>query len=200
MNVLEHFFIGWCVANVSTELTPRERLLVTAAAVIPDIDGLGMLVEIPTRNTAHPLLWWTEYHHVLAHNIGAAIIVTFLAFALSTHRWLSSALALLSFHTHILGDIIGARGPDGYQWPIPYFLPFSRTPELSWDGQWALNAWQNFVITGVALALTFFLAWWRGYSPIEMFSKKADRVFVETLRSRFNRLHSPPANPPPDGR
>jgi inner membrane protein len=185
VNVIEHFFIGWCVANLSTELTPRERMLVTVAAVIPDIDGLGMLVEIPTRNTSHPLLWWTEYHHVLAHNIGAAIVVTVLAFVLAAHRWLTSALALLSFHTHILGDIIGARGPDGYQWPIPYFLPFSRTPELSWDGQWALNAWQNFVITGVALALTFYLAWRRGYSPIEMFSKKADRVFVQTLRARF---------------
>jgi hypothetical protein len=27
VNVLEHFFIGWCVANVSTELTPRERMV-----------------------------------------------------------------------------------------------------------------------------------------------------------------------------
>ena len=63
MNVVEHFFIGWCVANTSATLTPRERLIVTTAAVIPDIDGLGALVEIPTRNSSHPLLWWTDYHH-----------------------------------------------------------------------------------------------------------------------------------------
>lgn len=135
MNPIEHFLIGWCVANTSTTLTQRERLLVTAAAVVPDIDGLGMPVELLTRNTSHPLLWWTEYHHVLAHNVGAAIVVTALAFALSSHRLLTAALALLSFHTHIIGDIVGARGPDGYQWPIPYLLPFSKAWQLQWDGQ-----------------------------------------------------------------
>jgi len=189
MNVIEHFFIGWCVASSSTTLTGRERMIVTAAAVIPDIDGLGMLVEIPTRNTSHPLLWWTEYHHILAHNVGAALIVVVIAFLAAEHRWLTAGLSAISFHTHILGDIIGARGPDGYQWPIPYFLPFSRT-ELSWDGQWALNGWQNFVITGVALLATFILAWRRGYSPVGMFSQRADARFIEALRTRFPRVAS----------
>jgi inner membrane protein len=185
VNIVEHFFIGWTVANTTTSLTPRERMMVTVAAVIPDIDGLGALVEIPTRNTSHPLLWWTEYHHILAHNVGAAIVVTALAYAFSQHRLLTATLVLISFHTHIFGDVIGARGPDGYQWPIPYFLPFSRTPEFSWQGQWELNAWPNFVITGATLLITFCLAITRGYSPLEMFSKRADRVFVDTLRTRF---------------
>ncbi len=185
MNVVEHFLIGWCVANISSDLTNRERVIITAAAVIPDIDGLGALIEIPTRNTAHPLFWWTEYHHVLAHNAGFAAVVTIVAFALATHRWRTGFLTILSFHTHILGDIIGARGPDGYQWPIPYFLPFSRTPAFSWEGQWALNARQNFVITGVLLAMTFVLAWRRGYSPVGIFSRRADEVFVQALRARF---------------
>ena len=95
-----------------------------------------------------------------------------------------------AFHSHILGDVIGARGPDGYQWPIPYLLPFSRTPELVWSGQWALNAWQNFVITAIALSLTFYIAWSRGHSPLEIFSSRADRAFVETLRTRFPRRRS----------
>ncbi|HXH37947.1 MAG TPA: metal-dependent hydrolase [Thermoanaerobaculia bacterium] len=185
MNVIEHFLIGWCIANVSPELSGRDRTIVTVAAVIPDVDGLGLLVEIPTRNTAHPLLWWTEYHHVLGHNIGFALFVAAIACVLATKRLQTTALAVVSFHSHILGDILGARGPDGYQWPIPYFLPFSPTPQLSWQGQWALNAWQNFVITGVALAMTFLLAWRRGYSPIGIFSKRADARFVETLRDRF---------------
>jgi inner membrane protein len=185
MNPIEHLLIGWCVANTSPALTPRDRFLVTAAAVIPDIDGLGMLVELPTRNTASPILWWTDYHHIIAHNVAAAAVVTALAFAFARVRWLTALLALVSFHTHILGDIIGARGPDGYQWPIPYFLPFSRTPEWTWEGQWALNAWQNMVITACALLLSIYLAWKRGYSPVELFSKRADAVFVSTLRQRF---------------
>ena len=185
MNPIEHFFIGWCVANIPPQSTTRDRLIITVAAVIPDIDGLGMLVEIPTRNSSHPLLWWTEYHHVVGHNIGAAAVVTLLALVIADDRWTTGALALLSFHTHIIGDIIGARGPDGYQWPIPYFLPFSDTPRLSWDGQWPLNGWQNFVITGTAIVITFAMAWKRGYSPIEFISKKAAALFVATLRNRF---------------
>jgi inner membrane protein len=191
MNVIEHFFIGWCIANTSRDPGRRERVLITAAAVIPDVDGLGMLVEIPTRNTSHPLLWWTEYHHILAHNIGAAIIVTAAAYFIARQqRWLTALLAFIAFHSHIVGDIIGARGPDGYQWPIPYFLPFARYPELSWKGQWALNAWPNFVITAIALAITFRLAWSRGHSPLEMFSARADEIFVSTLRARFTRRAS----------
>jgi inner membrane protein len=185
MNPVEHLLIGWCVANASPSLTRRDRGWITAAAVLPDLDGLGMLVELPTRNTAHPLLWWTDYHHVLAHNAGAAIVVTLLAFAFSRNRFRTALLACLSFHTHILGDLAGARGPDGYQWPIPYLLPFSSTPELSWSGQWPLNGWQNFAITGVALALTFRLAWSRGYSIVELISPAADAKLVAALRSRF---------------
>lgn len=185
MNPIEHFFIGWCIASIPRDLTRTERGLIAAAAVIPDIDGLGMLVEIPTRHTAHPLLWWTEYHHVLTHNLAAAVVVTVAAFAWSRRRWLTSLLACLSFHSHILGDVVGARGPDGYQWPIPYWMPFSRFPELSWDGQWALNAWQNFLITGMALQVTLYLAWARGYSPVQLFSSRADALFIQTLRARF---------------
>ena len=188
MNVVEHFFLGWCLANTSRTFERRERAVITAAAVIPDLDGLGMLVEIPTRNTAHPLLWWTEYHHVLTHNVGAAIAATVAAFALAKRsRALTALVAFIAFHSHIAGDVIGARGPDGYQWPIPYFLPFSRYPELSWDGQWALNAWPNFAITAIALALTFRLAWSRGYSPLEFLSARADALFVNALRARFTR-------------
>jgi membrane-bound metal-dependent hydrolase YbcI (DUF457 family) len=185
MNVIEHFFIGWCIAGIAPNISDRDRTIVTVASVIPDIDGFGLLVELPTRDTSHPLLWWTDYHHLLAHNAGFAILVAVGAYLLATKKTQTVALAFASFHSHILGDVIGARGPDGYQWPIPYFLPFSRTPELSWEGQWALNAWQNFVITGIAMAVTLVLAWRRGYSPVGMFSKPADRRFVRTLRARF---------------
>lgn len=28
--------------------------------------------------------------------------------------------------------MLGSRGPDGYQWPIPYLSPFSSAVQLSW--------------------------------------------------------------------
>jgi inner membrane protein len=91
----------------------------------------------------------------------------------------------LSFHIHLLEDLLGSRGPEGYQWPIPYFMPFSRACELSWHYQWALNAWPNFAITILLLMLTFYLAWLRGFSPLEMVSLRADAAFVGALRERF---------------
>ena len=185
IHIVQHFLLGWTLANTSRTLSWRDRGLITVAAVIPDIDGLGLLVEIPTRNTAYPLLWWTDYHHILAHNLGFALLMTTLALLTATTRLRTTLLTVRSFHTHILGDIVGARGPDGYQWPIPYFLPFSPTPELSWEGQWALNGWQNMVTTAVLLFSSLFLAWKRGYSPVGLFSTRADQHVVDTLRHRF---------------
>ena len=109
--------------------------------------------------------------------------VAFAAFA--QRKGMTALLVFLSFHLHLFCDIIGARGPDGDQWPIPYLEPFSHLPRLIWSGQWALNAWPNMLITAILLALALRWAWQRGYSPLEMVSAKADAVFVETLRRRF---------------
>lgn len=184
MNPVTHFFIGWVTAN-TTPFTRRERTLVTVASIIPDADGFGMLPEYLTRNTTHPLLWYSDYHHVLGHNIYFALIVTAGSFLIATRRWKTAIFVFLSFHIHLLGDIIGGRGPDGYQWPILYFYPFRQGIQLAWQGQWMLNAWQNIIITLIALGITFYLAWKRGYSPIEIVSQKADKRFIETLRHRF---------------
>jgi hypothetical protein len=184
MSPVTHFLLGWVAAN-SANLNRRERAAVAIAGVIPDIDGLGLVAEIATRNSARPLMWWSEYHHVLGHNIGFCLLITAVAFALATKRWLTAALVCLSFHLHLVCDLIGARGPDGDQWPIPYLSPFSSAWQWTWSGQWALNAWPNLLITAVALGITLHLARKRGYSPLEMVSSRADKVVVETLRRRF---------------
>ncbi len=98
----------------------------TLACVIPDIDGLGIIPEILTRNSAHPLLWFTLYHHSL-HNLAFALVVSAVAFVTATRKWATALLALVSFHLHLFEDILGSRGPDGYQWPIPYLQPFSSS-------------------------------------------------------------------------
>ena len=80
MSPVTHFFAGWLLASVSptgrpTTLTRREKALVVAAAVAPDIDGLGIIPELLTRNTSHPLLWFSEYHHSL-HTLAFALVCT----------------------------------------------------------------------------------------------------------------------------
>ena len=184
MSPITHILVGWGVANAA-RLNRRERALVVMSGIIPDVDGLGFVAEILTRNSEQPLQWWSLYHHVLCHNIGFGLFVMIAAFALSSRRWLTAFLAMASLHLHLLGDLLGGRGPDGYQWPIPYLLPFSDEWQLTWSGQWALDAWPNFAVTGALLTLTFYLAWRRGRSPVEMVSTRANEAFVSTLRQRF---------------
>ena len=185
MSPITHFFMGWAVANAVPSLTKRERAFVTWASVVPDIDGLGIFAEKLTQNSSHPLNWWSDYHHVLGHNLGFALLVSVTAAAFSRQKLKVLLLVFLSFHLHLIGDLVGARGPDGDQWPVPYLLPFSHHLQLTWSGQWALNAWPNIVITAALIALTVVLARARGFSPLEMFSAKADSSFVRVLRTRF---------------
>ena len=179
MSPVTHFLTGWVLANCA-RFERRDRAIVTIAAVIPDVDGLGIIPEILTRHSSHPLFWFSEYHHAL-HSLPFAFVVTVLAFMLASIRWKTAALALVSFHIHLLEDLAGSRGPDGYQWPIPYLKPLSSQVQLVWHGQWSLNGWQNYLITIALLVVTLWLARSKGLSPVEMFSVKADKQVVKSL-------------------
>jgi inner membrane protein len=137
-----------------------------------------------TRNTTHPVLWFSEYHHSL-HTLLFAIVIAVGGACFARQRWKSALLCFIGFHLHLLEDLVGSRGPAGDQWPIPYLAPFSSSVQLTWGGQWALNAWPNFLITFALLVATFYLAWWKGLSPMEMISMRADQTFVRALRARF---------------
>jgi hypothetical protein len=248
MSPITHFFAGWLLASVSptgrpSTLTRREKALVVAAAVVPDIDGIGIIPELLTRNTSHPLLWFSAYHHSL-HTLAFALACTLAAYLIAgplaasgiagnlaasttsplsdftfgpaikgrprtiafsnfasgsdvqgpkppvrrlpSHPGLTAFLVFISFHLHLLCDLIGARGPDGDQWPIPYLKPFSNAMQLTWHGQWALNAWQNFVITGVLLAATLWIARRDGSSPVELVSERGNATSVQAIQKRFS--------------
>jgi LexA-binding, inner membrane-associated putative hydrolase len=185
MSPITHFLVSWAIAGTSG-LRRRERAAVALAGVAPDLDGMGVVPELLARGSTHPLPWFSEYHHILGHNLGFAIIVTIAGFLFArAQRWKTAVLVFVSFHLHLMGDVIGARGPDGYAWPIPYLLPFSHRLDIVWQGQWALNAWQNFVITGFGLAIMFLIARNQGHSPLEIVSKRADSAFVSAVRNRF---------------
>lgn len=186
MHVGTHFFAAWMLA-ATPGLTRRERGLICFAGVAPDLDGLGLIAEMATANAPRTLAWYSNYHHVLGHNLAFALIITLLAASLARRRALTATLAFAAFHLHLLGDLAGSRGADGYQWPIPYLWPFSNAWQLSWQGQWMLGAWQNTALTIALVMVTIYLAWRLGYSPAGIFSEKADRVFVQTLRARFPR-------------
>ncbi len=186
MTPVSHFLIAWLAAD-SVKLDRKERTLVTLAGVLPDLDGLGALPELISRNWEHPLMWYTNYHHALTHNIGFALLLVIACYFLAKKqsRGKTAIMAFVAFNLHILADVAGSRGPDGFQWPIPYFRPFTDNWQLVWNGQWELGAWPNFLIGFIVLYITFYWAWKKGHSPVGIFSTKADKLFIATLRHRF---------------
>jgi hypothetical protein len=48
-----------------------------------------------------------------------------------------------------------------------------------------LNAWPNILLTVALLILTVLLAVKHGFSPVEIFSGRADSAVVAALRTRF---------------
>src|SRR5438309_11510647 len=109
MSPVTHFFAGWLLASVSPAgrpiaLTRREKALVVAAAVAPDIDGIGIIPELLTRNTSHPLLWFSQYHHSL-RTLLFALICTLAAYIIAGP--LAAARPLSDF---TFGPVI--RGPQ----------------------------------------------------------------------------------------
>ena len=182
MNPATHLLIGWSIAN-TCNINRRERALVTIVGVIPDIDGAGFFIDFITSDQ-YPSLY-IKYHHILGHNICFGLLLFLIALWLSRRRIVTALLVFLSFHIHLLADLAGSMGPDGYQWPIPYLLPFSNAWQLVWSGQWELNAWPNFAITFTTILMMFYIAWKRGVSPLEIVSIKANNSFVAVLRNRF---------------
>lgn len=170
MSPLIHAEVGWLLALPLAKR--RDRILVAAAAVIPDVDGFGLLVSDAL---------YENWHHKLAHGAIAAVVVTALSFAVMQNAK-AALLALAAFHSHIVMDLAGS-GPG---WPILYFWPCSDVEWLpSW--QWNLASWQNsvFGLTATLACLACAIPYAR--TPVEMFSPRADAKIVETLRNRFRR-------------
>lgn len=187
MHVGTHFLTGWLVALPKGALTPRERGAIACVGVAPDLDGLGLLVDKVNDWAGGESIYYETWHHVLGHNLGAALVFSAVAAgpARRGHRLAVALLAFLSVHSHLFFDLLGSRGSDGSQWPIPYLAPFSQAWQLTWRGQWLFNSWQNTTIIAVVLLLTLYGAWKYGRSPVGLISAEADAQLTATLRARF---------------
>lgn len=203
MNPITHGLISWGIANIPENTTRRQRILVTAGGLIPDIDGLGMLIDkgVELFGGTSPGLYH-EFHRVLGHNIGFAVLGILGAMILADNgkRLLTAAFVALTFHLHLLCDILGSRGPatdtnpGGDVWGIPYMhLPFvQESPNpltdpvwWKWEGQWALNAWPNITLTLLLILFCGFMAVRCKRTIVEVLSLRLDGAVVRTLRARF---------------
>jgi inner membrane protein len=168
MNPIIHGFVGWLVAQPLARR--RERAIVTLAAVLPDVDGLGLVVSDEL---------YAAWHHRLAHGAPWAAL-TAIGVGLACRSPRAAVLGVAAFHTHIAMDLVGS-GPG---WPILYWYPFTDTEWLpSW--QWDLASWQNLLFGVAVVACCLTIGVRHGRTPVELVSTRADDAVTRTLRARF---------------
>ncbi|MBN8524938.1 MAG: metal-dependent hydrolase [Planctomycetes bacterium] len=181
MHIATHAMLSWLLAEAAPQqrFDRRARAAIALAGIAPDLDGLGAPVEILSKGA---LPWFTDYHHRILHNGLAAVAVAVLAWAWCRRDWRVGLMAFVAMHLHFLCDLLGSRGPDGHDWPIPYLAPFSGW-ELRWSGQWALNAWPNIAVTLAALVAISWLGARRGRTPVEILHPGLDGRICSRLKA-----------------
>jgi hypothetical protein len=141
----------------------------------------------PAKNAR--FITYQTYHHLLMHGWPAAVVVSILIALYAQERQRVFLLCLLTFHLHLLYDLVGSRGPTpGDLWPICYSEPLFRHPIWFWKHQWRLDGWQNQIIFLVIFVTSLWIAVKKGFSFVEVISSKADKIFVGVLKKWHNQL------------
>jgi hypothetical protein len=189
VNPETHLLVSWVIGAKATD-NARDCRLVTLAGILPDADGLGLVIDAINRSFGGgKTFFYQHYHHYLLHGLFGAILITALLTCFARRKLRVALLCLLVVHLHILCDLAGSRGPDPVDlWPIFYFGPFTKESMWIWRGQWPLDAWRNRVLTVGLFIWASWLAVPLGYSFVGVFSRRLDRVFVEVLRKWHTNL------------
>jgi len=192
---LAHLLGSWLIASVTTD-NPRDRKLVTLAGILPDADGLGLIVDAANAALSGQEIsfqYYQHYHHYLLHGWPGAIAVATLLAGFANQKGRVLLACLLTFHLHLLCDLIGSRGPSPEDlWPIAYGEPISRHPIWFWKGQWRLDGWQNRWVLLLLFVGSLWLAAKRGYSVLELAGRRWDSVFVGVLQKWQRQLARKP--------
>ncbi|MEO5331074.1 MAG: metal-dependent hydrolase [Magnetococcus sp. YQC-5] len=113
LSPVTHFLVGWLTANTSQAINRKSRILVTVSAIIPDVDGFGQVLWLVTQDWAIYDRWYVGYHHKLTHNfLTALLLMGVIYWFANSARWTTALLAGISFHLHLIGDLLGSRGSD----------------------------------------------------------------------------------------
>ena len=192
MSPLTHFLAGWAVAEVGA-VTPRERFWITMASVAPDLDGLGIVIDLANDWTGRPASeWFATQHHWLFHGLFGAAVIVAVARLCRVTRTAALFWVFASFHLHLLCDLVGSRGPMAWHlWPIDYLGPFSHSASFFWKHQWPLNGWQNMAFSIALIAFALVRAVQKGRSPVMLVNARWDGQVVDALRRRWSALRNP---------
>ena len=135
LHFLTHIGQSWIVAHLG-RASRKDRWLIVLAGIVLDFDGAGIV--------------WSEQaylaaHRIVGHSLVFGLTVIALTMVVADARWRSGALAALSFHLHLLLDLVGTGGL-----PIRYLWPFSDAG-LSYEGRWVLASWPNVIVMAQTL-------------------------------------------------
>jgi hypothetical protein len=176
MTIPCHLFLSWHLAR---RVTPdlKARRWIAWSGLLPDLDGVGWLVDAATKQTH----LYEDWHHLLGHNFLFALLVAGFA-GLASRKAAVAGWTWLSLHVHLVADLVSGRGPDGSQWPVIYGWPLSAY-EWEWSGQWPLAAWPNTALFLVLLAWAVVDTNRTGRSPVELVSSRLDQRVLAAFRS-----------------
>ena len=180
---MTHLLASWLVAAKTTN-NPRDCRLATLAGLLPDADGLGLVVDVANELLGRrPTHYYAQFHHYWLHGIFGAALITLTLTLFAHQRGRVALVALVLFHLHLLCDFVGSRGPSPEDlWPIFYLGPFDKDPMWVWKGQWRLDGWQNRIVSVLAFVGSIWVARRTGHSFVGVFNRRTDRVFVDVLR------------------
>ncbi|MGH1542733.1 MAG: metal-dependent hydrolase [Arenicella sp.] len=171
MTLGAHLLMSW-LSTVELVKHRRERTLIALSGVAPDLDGLGIIVDKLTGSTDYYL----RFHHCIGHSLLSAFLIAGIAtFFAKSQKKLVGMMSFIIVHLHILCDVLGSKGPDGFQWPVYYLYPIDLDFYLIWAYQWELSAWPNHLVMAVLFALSLYYAVKKKISFIEVISPYLDR-------------------------
>jgi hypothetical protein len=178
-----HLFASWIFAAKTTH-NLRDCRLVTLAGMAPDLDGLGLVIDVITHQfRTYPTNLYEDYHHYLLHGIFGGLGITLFFVIFAKDRWRVILLALAVFHLHLLCDFVGSRGPSPEDlWPIFYLGPLQKDPMWIWTGQWELYCWPNRLLAVALFGWSLCLAVKQGQSFLGVFNRRLDAIVVVVLR------------------
>lgn len=187
MSPITHFLASWFVGDQILE-EEKDKLLVAVAGVLPDLDSLGIVIDMGTKMVGLPeTSFYADYHRLLFHGGAGCLAIAGGLTLIAKKKSRVFVLALLTTHLHLLCDFVGSRGlTEEDKWPIWYCAPFSQTVgHFEWEHQWALNAWPNILFTVVLLSWAFWALWRHDRSPLKLVGPKVHKALLDTLRNRF---------------
>lgn len=173
MNIPAHILSGWCLGDAFGR-TRKERALAMVVAVIPDFDGLGILVDVK---------YYVKFHHIYGHNVFFGLLLSAVLAMFSGERRLRNfSVYFLIFHIHLLLDLVGSGPGWGMYYLWPAISLYLESPYV-----WEFQSWQNMTAMYVLLLWTIYIFVERKRTPVEVLSSSLDAKLVNWINRILER-------------